>query len=158
MITRYEKIFDIIFYQGFFILFIINTILLWNQPVTLTIYYMFYIFNNILNEILKLLIKQPRPKNYQKNLETFSFDYKGIHEYGMPSGHSQSSFFSLVFLTLVLKSPFIFLIEFIICLLTIYQRWKNKKHTIQQLFIGSIIGSFIAYCAYSTVIDKNLIL
>ena len=98
--------------------------------------------------MLKLIIKQPRPKNYKNNLEIFSFDYKGIHEYGMPSGHSQGSFFSLIFSTLVLKSPILFLIELIICLLTVFQRWKNKKHTIEQLFVGAIFGSSMAYFAY----------
>jgi membrane-associated phospholipid phosphatase len=146
--TTGEKIFDSIFYEGFFILSIINTVSLWNQKKELITYFIFYVFNSMLNEFLKRIIREPRPKGFEKNIELTAIPYGGIHHYGMPSGHSQSCFFSLVFLWLVTRSYILFIIEFIICLLTVFQRWKNKKHTIEQLGLGAIVGSLFAYIAY----------
>lgn len=148
MQSNLEKRFHDIFVQGPIILFFINIISLGNQKRYLLYYILFYFVNDILNGILKGIIKQPRPIGYQNYYESGSI-YKGVHlNYGMPSGHSQSSLFSLVFLWLVTKSPFLLIIESIICLFTLYQRWKNKKHSIEQLFVGGIIGSLMAYLTY----------
>lgn len=148
MQTALENRFHDIFYQGPNILFFINIITLGNQKRYLLYYIIFFILNEILNATLKGIIKQPRPIGYQNNYESGAI-YKGVHlNYGMPSGHSQSSLFSLVFLWLVTKSPFLLVIESIICFFTLFQRWKNKKHSIEQLFVGGIIGSLIAYLTF----------
>jgi len=145
-----KQFFNTIIFQGPFIIFFINIISLWNEKIFLYFYLIFYTLNILLNEILKIIIKQPRPNGYNNNIEIKNINIYNdeIHKYGMPSLHSQSSFFSLIFLWLVTKSPILFLIEFIICILVVFQRWKNKKHTINQLLIGAIIGSLFAYFMY----------
>ena len=54
-----------------------------------------------MNGSLKSLIKQPRP---QKQIEFLDHNnLKGINEYGMPSGHAQMSFYSIVYILCVKK-------------------------------------------------------
>ena len=71
----------------------------------------------------------------------------------MPSGHAQSSMFSLTYLYLVKQSPSWLLIELFIAILTLYQRWNYRRHTIQQLFVGSVVGIVFAYISF--VISKR---
>jgi membrane-associated phospholipid phosphatase len=142
-------IFDKIGFYGPLISAALNTLLLWKRTIFLIIYIFSLIVNGIINKILKLIIREPRPDGYQKN----SFDkygYNGADIYGMPSAHSQSMFFSLIYSWLVLHSVPLFIIQLFICSLTVYQRWKYKKHSPMQLFIGACIGSIFAYTVFYT--------
>ena len=78
--------------------------------------------------------------------------------YGMPSAHAQSVFMSLTFLYLVKESPAWLLGELFIAGLTVYQRWKYNRHTLEQLGVGALLGSLVAYVGYYTVktnLQKN---
>jgi membrane-associated phospholipid phosphatase len=66
----------------------------------------------------------------------------------MPSVHCGLSFYSVMFLWLVNKSTNILILELTISLLTIYHRLKYKKHTLEQLIAGAILGCFVALFAY----------
>ena len=68
--------------------------------------------------------------------------------YGMPSAHAQSTMFSIIYLFLVNGSYFWLFIELGIYVLTIYQRWKTKMHTMEQLAVGSLIGGVFSIFAY----------
>ena len=71
---------------------------------------------------------------------------------GMPSGHAQVSFFSIVYGYLV-KRQFIpwTLLSFIIAFILIYERYVFKNHTVYQLISGVLIGSIFGYISYYIV-------
>jgi membrane-associated phospholipid phosphatase len=97
------------------------------------------LFNSFINISLKKIIKQPRPKD-QKPFIPFSGKY---NDYGMPSGHAQMSAFVLVFFFMnatQYKIP-ISLIYLTISILTLYQRYRYKAHTFQQICVGFLIGA-----------------
>ena len=150
---------NIVDYVGFFgphILFITSLFILWKQFIQYTDYYLYgYVFflfvNKFINKLVKLLIKEPRPKGGKNIIDNEDRFYKGIEQYGMPSGHVQSCFFSLTYLYLVKKSPLLLMIELFITSLTFYQRWNYKRHTILQLCVGSIIGILFGYISFTIV-------
>ena len=119
------------------------------------IFYMKYYFWNFLiltlmnakfNEIIKLYIREPRPKDQVEFIDHNNL--VGAHLYGMPSGHAQGISFSIIYLYLVKRSiPLLFLTLFIGGI-TIYQRWKYHRHNIRQLIIGFGIGLVLGYFAY----------
>jgi membrane-associated phospholipid phosphatase len=138
------NVIDLIGFNGPIILFLVSVINLWKQKYIYG-YLLFYIINTFINNLLKNTIKQARPNN---TMNTITEKYPGLHKYGMPSYHAQSVFFSLTFLYLVKRSVFLLLIESFIVFITVYQRWINHHHTIEQLVVGSIIGIINAYIGY----------
>jgi membrane-associated phospholipid phosphatase len=131
-------------FMGPIILSFITIYSLWNQQKYLYSYLVFSIGNTILNKIFKNIIKQQRPSNSKKIMNEH---YAGSEIYGMPSGHAQSAFFSISFLYFAIGSTNWIFIELIIAALTLYQRWKYRQHTVEQLFAGSLLGIVSAYCS-----------
>ncbi len=136
--------------------------LLWNKN-NLFFYYIVGVFiDNILNLILKGLIQQPRP-SIDRNSFDLALKY-GKHflfkngmpydMFGMPSGHSQSVFFSTAFIYLALKKKNITYVYLGISLLTILQRVVYNHHTIPQVIVGSLIGSAVGYLFYYLSTEK----
>ena len=82
-------------------------------------------------------------------------EYKGIEYYGMPSGHSQSVFYTISYMWYVTHNVYLLLIGLFIGLITLNQRYKTKKHTIEQLIVGAFTGISIGYISYN--ISKKLI-
>jgi membrane-associated phospholipid phosphatase len=68
--------------------------------------------------------------------------------FGMPSGHAQSSFYTLIFIFFALYPAKILYLYIIITLITLFQRFYFKHHSIIQLIIGTIIGIFTGYVMY----------
>lgn len=101
--------------------------------------------NDQINKILKLTIKEERPKD---NKNYGNEKYEGASRYGWPSGHTQEIFFSIIFLYLATKSTPLLIITSFIAAMTFYQRLSSKKHTVSQLLAGSVIGSINGYIAY----------
>ena len=133
---------NLIFYKigflGPILLFFITTYLLWNHPY-LYVYILFFFINVLFNKLLKHVFQQQRPSG-SKTIMNENTDL-----YGMPSGHAQSVFFSTSFLYFV-NGPLLFIfIELCIAMLTVYQRWKYKQHTIAQLGVGSLLGILFAF-------------
>ena len=136
---------------GFFseiLLIIIVSILIHSHSFVFIVYLVAVVINGFLNRFLKKWIKGLRPKDPIKFLE--SEEFKNKKNYGMPSGHSQNVFFSIVYLILTVYKniesylPWIFGCIFI-GLLTLWERWIFHNHTLSQLFVGALLGSFIAY-------------
>jgi membrane-associated phospholipid phosphatase len=100
-----------------------------------------WFLNSKLNKFLKNWIREPRPTSLHNlgSLDNIK-DYHGAEVYGMPSGHSQSMFFSLFYLYLVKKSNVLLWITLFLAGLTLYQRWIYGRHTTEQLLVGSCIG------------------
>jgi membrane-associated phospholipid phosphatase len=139
-------LFDYIGLQGPIIISAITFFSLLNTRPYLYMFIVGSVLNYSLVLILKHLIKDPRPSNPIPYLED---DDNGEVSYGMPSGHAQISFFSITFLYLTKVRPFTFvaLSVFIGCL-TLYQRWKFRRHTLEQLVVGTVTGCAFSYGIY----------
>ncbi len=133
--------------------FFLSLFFLRNKYIYLRVYVLGFIFNNILNPLLKLAIKEPRPtKDVQmRTIEiaiSNNMDYIGFHKLGMPSGQAQNGAFNLVYLFYVLNDPFVTGLFLLLSLVSVYQRYKYFNHTILQLIVGFIIGSGLGYLFY----------
>ena len=143
--------FDKIGFWGPIILFVTTAVQLWGYHGFFATYIIIFITNIGINKIIKAIVRQPRPNNGE-SITSYE-KYTGIEAYGMPSGHAQSIFSSITFLHLVKGSPFWLIMGLFIAGLTIFQRWKYNRHTIEQLMVGSVIGIVVAYSGY--YITKN---
>lgn len=149
------KIVDTIGFFGPHILLCIGIILLWKQSKYFYGYLLFYMINTFINKLLKMVIREPRPKD-GKNIMGFEKNvYEGIEEYGMPSGHAQSCFYSMSYLYLVKENPIWLIVNLFIASLTIYQRWSYNRHTAQQLIFGSLVGVVLGWASV-TIVNKYL--
>lgn len=167
---------DEISYQGPFLLTIITSIeLLWSignnrKWLFFVVFLMGFWLNNRLNEVLKNIIREPRPTKFDLEIAQSRDPLRIIrhlwsnsdglylsrsHLWGMPSGHAQMASFSLTFYYLVRKkylrlgskfdkSTLVFSVMCLLFIITLYQRWETKAHTIKQLLVGTIIGSLFA--------------
>jgi membrane-associated phospholipid phosphatase len=77
----------------------------------------------------------------------------------MPSGHTQSIFFSIIFVYLALKDKKTIIIVYLfIGLITMFQRVLFKQHTVLQVVAGAMVGvlfgGFIYYMAEQKIIGK----
>jgi membrane-associated phospholipid phosphatase len=148
------KIFDYIGFFGPQILLFISIILLRNKSNLLYIYLLGSFLSMIINYVLKGLICEPRPSenvhmfNIEMNSSKISGSRLGYDRFGMPSGHSQSVFFSLAFIWLAFKNVKITFIYLLIALNTMYQRVNYKNHSIAQVLIGGLVGILLAFLFY----------
>lgn len=149
----FNEIFNYVGEYGPLFLIFFSWFLLWNNS-KLFMYYTIGIFlDNILNLILKGLFQLPRPNEDIKNfnlalLHGKRFIFKNGIPYdmfGMPSGHAQSSFYTLTFIFFALYPTKILYLYFILSFITLFQRFYFKHHSILQLIIGAIIGIFTGY-------------
>ena len=142
--------FDTLGYFGPQLLLVSSIFLLLGKKTYLHIYLIGFVFNIIINFVLKGLIQQPRPHEDRRlfNLEILSGKRIGYDRYGMPSGHAQTSFYSTIFIYLVLKNVWISLVYLFISSITFYQRIKFNNHTLGQVIVGSFIGTIMGYIVY----------
>ena len=140
---------DYIGHYGPPILFLITFYSLFERHIYMFVFLFGSLINCWMNMLLKQIFREPRPQNPMTFID--SNDMIGNNYYGLPSGHAQSVFFSLTFFYKVIKPAsnsntiFILYIMSCICILTLYQRWKYRRHTIKQLLFGAIVGSFFAW-------------
>lgn len=138
---------DYIGHYGPPILFALTFYSLFHRHIYVFIFLFGSIFNSLLNMLLKQIFREPRPNNPLVFID--SNDLIGNNYYGLPSGHAQSAMFSLTFmyLTINTSSNFVMTLYIMSCIavITLYQRWKYRRHTIKQLIIGSIVGSLFAW-------------
>ena len=140
------------------ILFILSILFLRNTTKYLSFFVVGFIFNNILNVILKLCIKEPRPTTDQKAIEIGVVNGAriGFDKFGMPSGHAQSAFYCAAFIFLSLKNWKITAFYVIFALLICYQKYIYKEHTLWQLFVGALVGSVMATIAFKCAKTKKM--
>lgn len=145
-----EKIVDHVGFNGPIILFSLALVLLRHKRKMLFIYIIGSVINVIVNYLLKMIIKEPRPVEDNINLEWTQINEKreNTDKYGMPSGHAQITWFSTIFVFLVLKDFKWLLFFMAISLNTVFQRFKYNNHTLLQLIVGSIVGLTLGYLFY----------
>lgn len=134
---------DTIGFYGPIILLITNIYYLFYKKTYLYVYLLFFVINSCINRALKAIIREPRP-----NDQRFMLFENKEDVYGMPSGHAQSIFYSTTFLYLTTASYYLLIISLFVCALTIYQRYHFRRHTLKQLFIGSLVGIGIGSFIY----------
>lgn len=137
------SIIDYVGYQGPPINSFLTFFSLLEKPPFLFMFMLGSILNYELNNLLKNWIKEPRPNNPLPYIDDHII--KGAQIYGMPSGHAQIISFTIVFMILTKRPVYLILFSFFIGMLTLIQRWKYRRHTIEQLIGGTFIGSFFAY-------------
>jgi membrane-associated phospholipid phosphatase len=148
-IIQTNQTLDLIGFFGPLIILITNIYNLWTQTLYLIGYFVFLLINSAVNKSLKSIFKEPRPYD-EINIMSGEIHY-GADVYGMPSGHAQSVSFSLIYLYLVQKSNLLLILNTIILLLTVIQRWNYRKHTIEQLLIGTMAGIICGISSYYIV-------
>ena len=115
--------------------------------------------NHWLNGILKRNIKQPRPSN---PIAINEQDVIHSKTYGMPSGHAQIATTNLVFLSLMSRNLLITTGAVLQTMLTLYQRFLFRMHSVSQLATGTLLGGISGYLLYivtnyiSTGIENEL--
>lgn len=135
-------------YIGFFGPFILFCISLWKLTTRVPFLYGYvglFLGSTLINKLLKILFKEPRPDGSRTIVDE---PYQGADAYGMPSGHAQSVCFSATYLYLTTKDLFWLALELCVVSLTVLQRWKYKNHSIEQLAVGSLVGTFLGYYGY----------
>ena len=139
--------FDGVGLYGPIIVYIIVTYALVMQPKYLWIYIIASVANVYLNRYLKLTFLEKRPEHpiafskYEK--------YKNADKYGMPSGHASAIGWSVIYLLLVKAHSIWLPLCVFIGILTLYQRVKYRRHTVQQVAIGFITGGVYGWIVYS---------
>jgi membrane-associated phospholipid phosphatase len=142
------------------VLFLLSIVFLYDKKTYLVFYVIGAVLNYILNSLLKLVFKQPRPTENMKLFQLEmnrreSIDWREYQRFGMPSGHSQETVFSLIYVMMVLQNTKITVLFLIITLFTMFQRVYTKRHSILQVFIGAIIGIAMGYLFYFLA-SKNI--
>ena len=94
--------------------------------------------NSIINLSFKQIIRQPRPK-YKTNNSKYD-------TYGMPSGHAQAVWF-IVFYNLNKTDERITVLLSLLAIGTCIQRIYTRRHTLEQVIVGSLIGSMLGFMA-----------
>jgi membrane-associated phospholipid phosphatase len=158
----FSKLFDVTGNYGPIFLIIYSCYLLWNKPNLFFYYNVGSFISVVLNLIIKGLIQEPRPsedlKTFElalKNGRRFVFKDGMPHDiFGMPSGHSQSSLFSTVFVFLSIKKLQIVGIYLLISFIVMAQRVAFKHHTICQVLVGSIVGGLFGYLIFYIAQNK----
>ena len=152
--------FDYIGYYGPIFIFLSNLFFLRDKKYYMIMYVVFFILTIGLNKSLKYLIKDPRPFQDGKHVRNSSVDsiysYNGSEKYGMPSGHAQMSFFSIVYLFLMIGNIPVFMTGFFITLIILYQRWLYRRHSIAQIMVGSLLGIGSGYLVFRLANSKKM--
>lgn len=135
------------------LLFLLSIVFLYDKKTYLVFYVIGAVLNYILNCILKLVFKQPRPTENMKQFQLEmnrreTIDWREYERFGMPSGHSQETAFSLIYVMMVLQHTKISALFLIIMLFTMFQRIYTKRHTYLQVLVGGTIGLCIGYLFY----------
>jgi len=145
-----EQIIDFIGFHGPSILFLASIIYLYVKNSYFTIYIIGFMFSSLINYILKGVFKQPRPidDKHLFNLEKMYRSVLTFENYGMPSGHAQSVFYTTTFTYLALENNVLLVGSVFISLLTIYQRLQSKQHFLSQTIVGAIIGGILGFTFY----------
>ena len=151
----YANILETIGDCGPYIMILYSIGLLFSKPNMLFYFIIGICLSFIVNNILKGIIKQPRPEFNTKEvsiaLQTSAVRYiLGYDIYGMPSGHAQTSFFITTFIYLVTRQVLITFFMILLSIMVMFQRVIYNEHTISQVLVGAIIGILFGFFVYHT--------
>ena len=172
---------DTLGFHGPHIMFMLTVTQIWKQTPYLITFLGGFFVNKYINEFLKDVFREPRPEPMDlvkaqsrdwmcqlramfsiNNPEPNKLYVAKVHEYGMPSGHSQSAGYILGYLYFVKSkilnvSPItssqsiIFITISILCVITMFQRWESKAHSISQIAVGVLLGIFVSWILHTCI-------
>lgn len=109
------------------------------KDIYIKLFILLFALNLVLNSILKIIFKHRRPKEIVNVFNMLFYPDR----YGMPSAHTQSVSFSILFLYMLNPSIKVLLIGVLLIILTASQRVLSNRHTINQTIVGAIVGSLV---------------
>lgn len=113
--------------------------LLWRRDAQVVTIFVGAVWNGILSKILKLVIRQPRPKKLLLMSESSVKDKPS--DPGMPSSHAMSlSFIGTSFL-LNFRQPLAIIFIALYTSLALIYRIKMNLHTKEQVLVGTFLGA-----------------
>jgi membrane-associated phospholipid phosphatase len=133
----------------------------YTQPYIFGAVFAWQIVSHLLNVVIKNTLKAPRPDsandpNFAIVQPTLS-NYLTIHrKYGMPSGHAQAVCSEFVFIALFFQKPWLTAAAGLQTLLTLWQRYAYKRHTLKQLTVGGALGLVLGYGFYRILLYRIL--
>jgi membrane-associated phospholipid phosphatase len=129
--------------HGHLLMFGIVSLYLFYMKSALWGYWIGSAINEIVVLVLKRVLKEPRPK-------LITMDVNAPEYYGMPSGHTQHTVFSVVYLGLMNANPIWLMSLSLLSGAAIYERIINEKHSVRQVFVGGILGIMMAAIVYKS--------
>ncbi len=148
-------------YQGPNTLLLLIIIMFLTTTQSTNIYLYIYVFvwqitSHFINIVIKNTLQYPRPDSDEtekfKTITPTIDNYVSIHKnFGMPSGHAQAVISELMFITLYFKKPVLTAISALQTGLTLWQRYATRRHSINQLMVGSAIGIVIGLSFYKVI-------
>jgi len=147
---------DLIGFYSFNILSLVAMVTLYQRWALLLIYIVGGVANLYLNWGLKALIRDPRPPHPlpmilfpvdpSRPVTTDTHYYVGLEKYGFPSGHAQLVFYALAFLYFIQRRiTRVWTLCLLVAILTLYQRLKYRRHTVEQLLAGVLVGTLTGW-------------
>jgi len=124
------------------------TLILFRRDLHTITFFIGMVFNELINTVLKYIIKQPRPISRDNN----------YNEYGMPSSHSQFVWFFSIYMFLFIwirlqhitntksvwfSKTIVSLGCFAAALIVTVSRIYLLYHTVSQVAVGALIGSLL---------------
>jgi len=150
----WQRILQSIGYNGPVILFLTTLFLMPSKTLVLA-FVIGSILNIAINAILKECIAEPRPSAEYQHIDIYgkihakkTLEQGNTHQYGMPSGHAQSVWFSVFYVWYVLQNVGITAMYTVLAIYTSVQRVQLNNHTSTQVIVGAIIGGFLGYLTY----------
>ena len=116
--------------------------------------------SHLINIVIKNTLKYPRPdskpEEFNKLAETVNWkNYLIIHRnFGMPSGHAQSTVSQLTFIWLYFQNPWLTALAALQTGITLWQRYSLKRHSGKQLAAGSLMGLTVGFAFYLIITKK----
>lgn len=136
------------------LLFLNTLIMLRNEKQVFFWYYVVgWVANLLLNILLKLFLKEPRPGGAVSAAAHRIALFQGrvileYNQYGMPSGHAQVCAYSLAFVAVMFQRIWITFFYFLMMFLSMMQRVTMGHHTLWQVVVGAGVGTGIGYMVY----------
>lgn len=140
-------IFDYIGHYGPIITFSVTFYSLVNRMKYLCVFVIGSMINHTINLLLKHIFKEERPTNPLPFIDSNNVSNELIkyNYYGLPSGHAQSTLFALTFMYLTNANMYFLYTMSCVTILTLYQRWKYRRHDMKQILFGAFLGMFFAW-------------
>ena len=165
---------DFLGFYGPILLIILNIFAMWGRWYYILCFILGVGLDNVLNHILKNMICEPRPEKciptvfdpctgqratvpyrlqqLSPKQASLAGDFGSKPDYGMPSGHAESAVYCWTFLWLMYpKLSWYTGIGAFLVMMTLLQRHVYRRHSIEQLFVGSFLGSVTAVGTYSLI-------
>lgn len=122
----------------------------YRRPTHAALFVVGLVINGIVNHLLKMTIRAPRPNEDVRLFQMEKASGRPIEtqRYGMPSHHAQMMLYMTVFLYLTFRNKWLLLISGLASLYVCFMRVKENKHTFWQVFVGAWVGGFIAAIVY----------